>query len=807
MNDSHELTAAQLYRACDPASLPFDTTAELEDLQETLGQGRALGALQFGIGIRHEGYNLYVMGSPGLGKRHTLHRILEARSAGEPLPPDWCYVNNFKAPHRPRVLRLAAGIGTQLRTDMHNLVRDLLIVLPAAFDTDEYRARVQELGDEFKAQEEDIFGRVAQEAGDKKILLMRTPVGYTIAPVKDGGGEVMEPADFDRLPEERKEQIKKASEEVRQNLRQAMQQAAGLQREHARRMEKLNEDVARHQVDLHFSELESRYAALPAVTAFLAEARQDILEHVDDFRKFAAENKLPADAHTITPFNRYYVNVLVDNGGRKGAPVVYEDNPTYQNLVGRIEHMAQFGTLLTDFTLIKGGALHRANGGSLVLDARKLLTNPFAWDALKRALRAREMRMESLEQMLSLASTISLEPEPIALDVKVVLIGERLLYYLLSQYDPEFPALFKVEADFSEDTARTPESSLLYARLLATLQRREQLLPLDRAAVARLIEQAARRVDDSEKLSLDVGGMLDLMREADHWARAAGSGVVGAAHVEQAVAAGIHRGDQLQERMQEMILRGVRLIDTAGTALGQVNGLAVIALGKHAFGHPSRITATARLGEGDVVDIEREVKLGQPIHSKGVLILSSFVANRFGQNQPLSLSASLVFEQSYGMIDGDSASAAESCALLSCLSGCPLRQDLAITGSINQHGAIQAIGGVNEKIEGFFDICRARGLSGTQGVIIPASNVMHLMLRRDVLEAVREGRFHVYAVSQIDEALQILSGVPAGAADGQGGYPQGSVNARVLERLAHWAKLRRHLGRRGATDKDREAGD
>ncbi|MDR3419577.1 MAG: AAA family ATPase [Nevskia sp.] len=796
MNNDNELSADRLYQACDAAALPFASTAELEDLQETLGQARALGALQFGVGIRHEGYNLYVMGSPGVGKHHTLRQVLERRSAGEPVPPDWCYVNNFHAPQKPNVLKLPAGTGDQLQRDMRNLVRDLLVVLPAAFDTDEYRARVQELGDEFKAREEEIFNKVTQEAAGKKITLMRTPVGYTIAPVKDG--EVIESAEFERLPEERKEEIRRASEAVQQSLRQAMQQAVALQREHARRMDKLNEDVARHQVDQHFSELESRYAAVPAVPAFLAEARQDVLENVDQFRKFAAENKLPADGHRLMPFDRYYVNVLVDNGGRQGAPVIHEDNPTYQNLVGRIEHIAQFGTLLTDFTLIKGGALHRANGGCLVLDARKLLTNPFAWEALKRALRARELRIESLEQLLSLASTISLEPAPIPLDLKVVLIGERLLYYLLSQYDPEFPALFKVEADFSEEAPRNAESSLLYARLIATLQRREKLQPLDREAVARLIEQAARRADDSEKLSLDVGGLLDLMREADHWARSASSDTVRAAHVEQAVAAGRERSGLLHERVQEAILRGIQLIDTAGTAPGQVNGLAVIALGKHAFGHPSRITATARLGEGSVVDIEREVKLGQPIHSKGVLILSSLLADRFGQKQPLSLSASLVFEQSYGMVEGDSASAGELCALLSCLSGLPLRQDLAITGSINQRGAIQAIGGVNEKIEGFFDICRARGLSGTQGVIVPAANVQHLMLRRDVVEAVREGRFHVYAVSRIEQALQLLTGTPAGEADTQGAYPEGSVNARVVARLDEWARLRRRHGGHGA---------
>ncbi len=802
MTDRQPLKPEQLYQACEPESLPFRTTTELEDLHGALGQQRALDALEFGVDVRHEGYNLYVMGSPGLGKHFAVSTVLEQRASAAAVPPDWCYVNNFRFPQKPRALTVPAGIGTQLQGDLRRFVRELLIVLPAAFDTDEYRARVQELSDEFKAKEDALFATVAEEATKVRILVVRTPAGYTIVPMK--GEEAMEPAEFEQLPEDQKQVIRDASEKVHQSLRQAMQQSAALHREHAKRMDKLNEDVARHQVDLRFNELLLHYESIPAIPPFLTEVRQDILESTDEFRKFAAENKLPTDGQRLTPFNRYYVNVLIDNGPQKGAPVVHEDNPTYQNLIGSIEHLAHFGTLITDFMLIKGGALHRANGGYLVLDARKLLTTPFAWDALKRALNARELRIQSLEQMLSLASTISLEPEPIPLDVKVILSGDRLLYYLLSAYDPEFPLLFKVEADFSEDMPRSSENSLLYARLIATMQRREKLLPVSSAGVARIIEQAARRADDSEKLTLDIGGILDLMRESDHHARKSASTEIDAGHVERAVASSIHRTDQLRERAQESVLRGFRLIDTTGSAVGQINALAVFALGKHAFGQPTRISATTRLGDGQVLDIERAVKLGQPVHSKGVMILSAFLAQRFGQKQPLSLNAAIVFEQSYGPVDGDSASAAELCALLSSLSGLPLRQDLAITGSVNQHGAMQAIGGVNEKIEGFFDICRARGLSGSQGVIIPLSNIAHLMLRQDVIESVRAGQFYIYAVATVDEAVELLTGVATGVMDDRGNYPDNSVNARVVRQIAEWANLRRQFAASGKQDSDRE---
>ncbi len=496
-------------------------------------------------------------------------------------------------------------------------------------------------------------------------------------------------------------------------------------------------------------------------------------------------------------FRRYLVNVLVDHGRSTGAPVVYEDLPSVHNLVGRIEHVSQLGALITDFNLIKPGALHRANGGYLLVDARKLLLQPFAWEELKRTLRSGEIRIESLAQMLSLVSTVSLEPEPIPLEVKVALYGEPLLYYLLSTLDPDFAELFKVAADFADQTDRSAESTRLYARLVATVAHKEGLRAFDRHAVARIVEHAARLAGDAEKLSTHMGSVANLLREADYWATEAGHEAVTAADVQRAIDAKIHRSDRLRERIQEEIRRGTILIDTRGETVGQVNGLSVLQLGDYAFGRPSRITARVRMGRGEVLDIERQVELGGPIHSKGVLILSSFLAARYAAERPLSLSASLVFEQSYGGVEGDSASAAELFALLSALADVPVRQDLAVTGSVNQHGKVQAIGGVNEKIEGFFDLCHAEGLTGTQGVLIPASNVKHLMLRRDVVEAADKGEFHVYAIDDVDQGMEVLTGQPAGLREADGWLPVGSVNRRVEARLASFAEKARRFAADG----------
>lgn len=788
------LAPQQLHHACDPEQFGFQTTAELEGLAELIGQARALDAVRFGAGIRHDGYNIFVLGPAGIGKRTMAGQFLAKKVTKEPEPFDWCYLNNFSEPHKPQAISLPTGRGAELRHHMTQLVDYLRSAIPAMFESEEYRAKAGAIQDEFNKRQEQPFRELGDDAEKQQIVLLRTPGGFAFAPSRNQ--EVIPPDDYAKLPPEEKERIATAIAGLRERLEKILSQLPQLWKERSERVKQLNRETTLSVVQHVMDELRTRFADLSAIGKYLDIVQQDMVENADDFRKQEETASLSGLAIvTRETFHRYQVNALVTNGKQTGAPIVSEDNPTYSNLVGRVEHSAQLGALVTDFTLIKPGALHRANGGYLLLDARKVLMQPFAWDGLKRALQSREIRIESLGQMYSLVSTVSLEPEPIPLDVKIVLFGDRLVYYLLQQYDPDFAELFKVAADFEDRIERTADSHLLYARLMATLCAKEKLLPLDRSAVSRVIEHSARLVGDAERLSMHMRSVADLLQEADYWAREAGQGTVAASHVQQAIDTQIRRRDRLRDQLHEAILRGTLLIDTQGVVTGQVNGLSVLELGDFAFAQPIRITATCRLGEGEMVNIEREVKLSGATHSKGVLILSSFLAARYARNQPLALSASLVFEQSYGLVDGDSASLAELCVLLSNLANVPIKQSLAVTGSVNQLGQVQAIGAVNEKIEGFFEICAARGLSGHQGVLIPAANVKHLMLRRDVVAAAEAGQFQIYAVDNVDQAIALLTGVPAGEKDAKGDYPAESINYRVAARVAELSELRKAFGR------------
>ena len=798
------LSAEQLRRRCDPARFEFRTTGELADLADAPGQARATGAILFGVDIQREGYNLFAMGPEGLGRRTMVRRILEQQAQGSAVPPDWCYVFNFATPHRPCALKLPPGRAPKFQQDMERLVEDLRAGIPAALETDEYRTRLKEIETGFNQRQEQALGAVGEHARKDGIALLRTPAGFGFAPVSKDA--VMSPEDFQKLPQPEQERLQERIAALQEELEAVIHEVPKWRRESQRKLRDLNRQVNSATVRSLIEELEGEYREVPDVARYLGELREDVLDHADYFQQPKEGERptlfgipLPVSEGGEAPLRRYLVNVLVEHSGATGAPIVCEENPTHDNLVGRIEHIAQMGTLVTDFSLIKAGALHRANGGYLVLDAMKLLTQPFAWEALKRNLRSREIRTEPLGQALSLISTVSLTPQPIPLEVKVVLVGPRIIYYLLHAYDPEFAELFKVAADFEDDFDRGPAADLLYARVVATIARREQLRPLDREAVAQVIEYAARAAGAAEKLSANLESLSDLLRESDYWAGSAGRAVATAADVQHAIDAQETRAGRLRDRVHEAILRGTLLIDTRGERVGQVNGLAVTELGGRAFGVPHRITARVRLGGGKVLDIERESELGGPIHSKGVLILSGFLTARYAARRALALAASLVFEQSYGGVEGDSASSAELCALLSAIADVPLRQSLSVTGSVNQHGDVQAVGGVNEKIEGFFDICRARGLTGEQGVIIPASNVQHLMLRADVVQAVADGQFAVYPVTSIDQAVELLTGVPAGERDALGAFPQGSVNFRVEQKLFEFAALSRPTETRSKT--------
>jgi lon-related putative ATP-dependent protease len=754
-----------LYRHCEEGDLTFATTDELAPLAEHLGQDRAVEALEFGLQIPHDGYNVFLLGSTGVGKRELLDSLLNCESAPtRDEVSDWCYVNNFESPDKPIALRLPRGTACQLREDMNHAVEELLAILPATFQSDEYQARVQELGEKYQDKEKEAFQALAEKAQAAGIAMIQTPNGYTLAPMKDK--EIITPEDFEAQPEEEKKRVMAVIEELKEELKLIVRQLPGWKKDSRNLFKALNQEFSRLAIEPVMRELKEKYRDHPAVISYLEAVHTNVMEAAEAFTRVKEESAIPDNLKDrVKEFPQYGVNVLVDNQELQAAPVIYEDSPGFANLIGRVEYVSQMGTLVTDFNLIKPGALHRANGGYLILDADKLLTSPYAWVALKRALKAREIRIQSLEQIFSFVSTAQLEPEPMPMDVKVVLAGDRYIYYILEQYDPEFATLFKVAADMSEDVSRSSETTPLFARMIKTLLDRKQLLPMDRSGVAKVIEYAARRMEDSEKLSLHQGRLENLLTESDFRARKAEAAIITAEHVRGAAHAAIHRLDQFREKSHEGILRNIMLVDTSGTAVGQVNGLAVYLLGDYAFGRPTRITATARLGTGKVLDIEREVDLGGKIHSKAVMIISALLANRYARERPLPLAASLVFEQSYGGIEGDSASVAELVALISAIAGIPVRQDLAVTGSLNQHGQVQAIGGVNEKIEGFFDICSARGLSGSQGVIIPAANLVHLMLRQDVLDAVAADQFSIYSADSIDQALELLTGCTAASID------------------------------------------
>jgi lon-related putative ATP-dependent protease len=793
------LPPALLYRPCDPAELPFERPDELEDLLEPIGQDRAVEAVQFAVAMRPKGYNIYALGASGTGKHTLVRDLLRRKAASAPTPPDWCYVNNFADPQKPHRLQLPPGRGNGLREAMKRLIEELRVALPAAFERDDYRARRDVIDQQFKARNDQGFGELQQRAEPKGITMLRTPMGLALAPRRDG--KVLTPERFEALPEAERERIQHDLEEVQGELEAVMQQVPQWEREHREALRELNRNTTGAAIGLMMDELRAGYCDFLDVVQHLDAVERDIKENADDFLTPTQPSQgapVPAPvegAVTEARFRRYQVNVIVDNGSQHGAPVIYEDNPTHQTLVGRAEYMARFGALVTDFNLLSPGALHRANGGYLMLDAQRLLSGNLGWASLKRSLNAGEIQIETLEQLLSMASTVSLQPEPIPLDVKIVLLGPPTLYYLLSSLDDDFKELFKVAADFDDRIERTPKTTLLYARFIAGVVRRDKLLPFDRGAIARVIERAARLVGDADRLSAGLREIVDLLQEAHQLATGAGKAAVTAVEVQSAIDAQFRRGDRIYRRLQEEIGRNTIRIETDGEQIGQVNGLSVMTLGSLSFGNPTRITARIRLGRGEVVDIEREVELGGPLHSKGVLILSGFLGGRFGRTRPLSLNVSLVFEQSYSGVDGDSASAAELFALLSALAEVPISQSFAVTGSVDQLGRIQAIGGVNEKIEGFFDACQTTGFTGRQGVIIPASNVKHLMLRQDVVSAAAEKRFRIIPIQTIDQGMALLTGIPAGELDAEGNYPAGTINHRISERLDAFATRAAELAR------------
>lgn len=786
---SKPLAISQLYRSTPLKHLPFRNTRRLKPMTDFLGQDRARESAEMAVAMPHDGYNLFAIGSNGLGKRTMIRRYLESVARQRPAPSDWIYVNNFKDPRYPQAIELPAGLGATFKQDVHKLWRKLSDRIVSAFESDRYQDRRESLKGELTRVQQDALAQLAA-IGEKQgvKLVLRTPGGYGFSPMADNG-EVMALEVFNKLAAPAQERIKAAMGDMDSRLRKVARKLDQIEERNRDQIDSLNDEVALAVIDPLLDRLLEKHAAHPRLVSYLKSYRTDLLDHLELVLN-AGENQdatvSVGQAGEQLPPVRYQVNALVSRDPKQGAPVILEDLPTHYNLLGHVEQVTYMGTVATDFTLIRPGALHRANGGFLMIDAEQVLEHPYAWQSLKRALRAKSLRLSSLEQMLTLTGTVSLEPDAIPLQLKLVLLGDRETFYLLQEFDPELETVFKMRADFESDMPRTPENELVYAHFLADIARREGLPPLDRSGVARLIEESARTADDQELLSLHARGVADLLRESGYWAGQAGAECITADHIRQALSGRERRHDRIRRLYLDDIGKGNQLFSCEGEVIGQVNGLTVVSYGDASFGLPSRISVTAHYGSGEITDIERDVELGGAIHSKGVLILTSYLKARFGAEHPLRFAANIAFEQSYSGVDGDSASLGELCGLLSAIGKLPVTQSLGITGSVNQFGEVQPIGGVNEKIEGFFAACQLKGLTGHQGVIIPVQNIRHLMLREDVLAAIRAGRFRIHAVSRVEEAIELLLGRPAGVMDAEGSYPEGSVFAAVAERFAVW---------------------
>ena len=785
-----ELTADELWNPCDPASLDFETTESLPGEVAIIGQDRAVQAIDFGMGIASFGFNVYALGYTGTGRSTTIRTFLDRIAAEQPVPNDWIYVYNFSDPNKPNAIALPPGTAGELRRDMQELVADLQREIPRAFESEDYQKQRETIIREMQETRNTEFAQLEHKVNEHGFTLLKTAMGLGIAPVLNG--QVLTPEAYQKLDEATRQQIENRQQVLQVEMAETMRTIRDLEKTTKRHLQDFDREIADFAVNHLIDDLVQKYGHLDEIPEYLAAMHADVVDNVAGF-KLEEETGEGLTAAMLAGqrealYRRYTINVIVDNSEQTGAPVVLESNPTFGNLVGRIEHRSEFGALVTDFTMIKAGCLHRANGGYLVVEMTGLASNPLAYEALKRSLKNRCIRTESAGSQLQLVSTVTLEPEPIPLQVKVLLIGDPMTYYLLHEYDEDFRKLFKVQADFGAQFERTPETCGHYARFVAARCHEEALLSFDREAVGRVIEYGSRLAGHQQKLSTRFGDIADLIREANYWARRGGRDATTAEDVQQAMEQRIYRANRAEELIQEAIDDGTLRVDTEGEVVGQINGLSVLSMGNYAFGRPSRITVRTYTGKAGVVSLDREAKLSGRLYDKGLLTLTGYLGGKYALEEQLSLSASISFEQMHSEIDGDSASSTELYALLSSLSDLPLKQGIAVTGAVDQQGNIQPIGGVNEKIEGFFETCKRRGLTGEQGVIVPQQNVVNLMLRAEVRQAVAEGKFHIYPVCTVDEGIEILTGVPAGELDEDGTYPVDSVHGRVMDRLAEIAE-------------------
>lgn len=805
-----ELSYQKLRAHVLPDDLPFQNTAELESIQEqVVGQERAIDAIQFGMGMKSAGYNIFIAGPAKGGLTYTAKTYIEAQAKLEPTPPDVCYVFNFKEQDRPKCLRISAGKGKTLKKDMREFIDTLQAKIPEVFDSDDYRAKENEVHQGFEKKRREYIDELSQQAKDQGFILQFSQVGMVIIPANKEG-EPMTQDDLRHLDDEERQALREKSDDLHEKMKEAIKHIRDAEAEFKEKHTKLDNEIALFVVGQLMDTYEDRYQEEEQVLDYLKSAQEDILENIEDFKKKPeAQQPQQPGAPFPTPtketsFRRYEVNVLVDNSETQGAPVVIESNPAYPNLFGSIERQAWFGALFTDHTMIKPGALHKANGGYLIMKALDLLKWYVSYESLKRALRDKEIKIEDLGELYGLFSTRTIRPEPLPLDLKIVLTGDPYIYQLLYTYDERFQKLFKVKAHMDTEMDLKRDNLIQSARMMARYCNEHKLRHLDITGVCRVLEHGIELTEDREKMTLELGVLNDLLKESDYFAKLEGSEFIGRQHVETAIKKRLYRSSLIEERVKEMVEKDIFWIETKGTKVGQVNGLSVLMAGDHVFGKPSRITATVSVGREGTVSIDREARMSGSTHTKGLMILSSLLRDRFAQNKPISLTASLCFEQSYGMVDGDSASSTEFYVLLSAISGVPIKQEIAVTGSVSQKGEIQPIGGVNHKIKGFFDICKSKGLTGSQGVMIPEKNVRNLMLDQEVIDAVEAGQFHIWPVTTVEEGIKILTDMEAGTLQPDGTYPEGTVFRKVDERLQQIAEIVKEFGKDSSNGKKKD---
>ncbi len=801
-----KLSAEDVYKVCEIEHLGVGSTAELEPLHGTVGQERALRSLEFGLDMPSQGFNIYVLGEAGTGKMTTIRALLEKKAAEEEVPADWCYVYNFKDPDVPRAMKFEPGRGVVLQKDMHELIKVLKEEIPKVYDSKAFEKQKAKIVEDFQKRQKELFAALEEEAKGRHFSIRKMQNGLAMVPIKKDETPLTD-EEFESLEPEMKKAVDRTGKELQEKLDDVVRQVRQEEKTARDRVAGLEREAVLPVVNRWIEELESKFRNNEQVVRYLEEVKEDILEHIDEFKPKEETPQLPfmRPPKQENTMARYQVNLLVHRNESKGAPVVIEKNPTYFNLFGRVEHKVQYGMALTDFTMIKAGSLHRANGGYLVINALDLLKNMFSYDALKRAVKNRQLSIEDIWEQYRLVSTVAMRPEPIPLDVKIVLIGAPYIYYMLYNLDEEYRKYFKVKADFDSKMERSDKTARLYAEFICGRCGDEGLLPFDKSGIARVVEFGSRLAEHQEKLSARFGVISDIVREAGYWAGKDGAERVTGEYVDQAIREKRYRNNRVEDLIQEAILEDTFIVETTGAKIGQINGLAVLGTGDTMFGKPSRITARTYAGKRGVVNIERETKMSGKIHEKAIMILTAYLGARFAQEEGLGLTASIGFEQLYEGIEGDSATCAELYVLLSSIGGVELRQDLAVTGSMDQHGEVQPIGGVNEKIEGFFDVCQARGLTGEQGVVIPARNKKNLMLRPDVVRAVREGTFHIYAINRVEEGLELFAGMPVGEPTDEG-FPEGTVFRSVADGLARLAKASRGKKEDKGNEGDNDAG-